>query len=54
MTRQEAIERIMKDLEIAPRWRVYVERTLDRLGIGEHTDLDTVKVVEQVIRSDFK
>ena len=54
MTREQAIERIAKDLEIAPRWRVYIERTLDRLGIGVHTDLQTVKVVEDVIRNDFK
>lgn len=54
MTREQAIERIMKDLELGDKWLVYVEKTLDRLGIGEHTDLQTAKVVEQVIRNDFK
>ena len=54
MTREQAVERIVKDMEIAPRWRDYVERTLTRLGIGDHTDLQTVRVVEEVIRNDFK
>lgn len=54
MTREQAIERIMKDLDLGEKWRGYVERTLDRLGIGVHTDLDTAKMVEQVIRNEFK
>lgn len=54
MTREQAIDRIMKDLSLTDgHWRDYVERTLDRLGIGEKTDLYTAKTVEQVIRDDF-
>ena len=53
MTREQAIERIMKDLDISEKNRFYVEHMLDRLGIGDKTDLDTAKMVEQVIRMDF-
>ena len=53
MTREQAIERIRKDLDLGAEWQGYIERTLDRLGIGDHTDLDTAKVVEQVIKNEF-
>lgn len=54
MTREKAIERICRDMNLSEGYGGYILRTFDRLGCGESLDIDTVKAIEQVIRNDFR
>lgn len=54
MTREKAIERILKDLGLPRSCEDYVYQTFGRLGIEDDLDLETVKAVELVMQREMR
>ena len=55
MTKDAAIERIMKDSGVPEDWRWYVSDVIDRKIPGcVSVDLETVRILEQVINIELK
>ena len=55
MTKDAAIERIMKDSGFPEDWRWYVSDVIDRKIPGcVSVDLETVRILEQVINIELK
>lgn len=53
MTRDKAIDRILKDIGLNHNLEDYVLQTIGRLGCDDDIDLETVFAIEEVIRREL-
>lgn len=54
MTKKQAVERIVKNLHMSFDCEDYVVQTIGRLGCGDKIDLETAKVIEEVVRKELR
>lgn len=54
MTKQQAIDRIVKRLHMPFDCEDYVIQTIGRLGCGDKIDLETANVIEEVVKKELR
>ena len=53
MTKQKAIQKILKDMGLHSSYEDYVLQTIGRLGCDDNIDLETISAIKQVILRDI-
>ena len=49
MTKQKAIQKILKDMGLHSSYEDYVLQTIGKLGCDDNIDLETISAIKQVI-----
>lgn len=53
MTKQKAIQKILKDIGLHSSYEDYVVQTIGKLGCDDNIDLETISAIKQVILNDL-